>query len=734
MAREKSKAVGKVDSSMFALELRDVWRAVRRRPWILVLSVLVTSALVWGVSTRQKKVYQAVATVVLDPHLPKVLGEGFEVDDPEARGFAKDTFFNTQYKIMRSRAVLREAIARLHLDSDATFLEDYGIKASTQEERSRRVERALVRMLEIAPERKTDIVRLVVEDYDADRAARIANEVTQVYIDQSLERRLSTTRNASKWLDERVDEFSKKLDESEKALQEYKKNNMLVSVSVEDRKNMTTSNLQALNAKLIDVRSQLLELQAERAVLDGTAKGNGGDVSTVPRVRANEVVGGLKATLVELGRQRADLASRYGEKHPNMVAVDNQIQQVSALLAKEISLIVGTLDNEIQKLVETQVNIEAEMKTETKKAMELNDLAIEYARLSRDVGTNEETYQSLLKRQTETDLSGLLESNFVRWLETAEPKKSAIRPSVPINTLLGAILGLLIAMFLAIGEVVLDNTVHTQVDVEERLGQVFLGLLPAISKEELAATDEGGGTVKARDLFIHAAPQSSVAECARSLRTNLLFLDTADKEHQLRRILLTSPSPAEGKSMTAIILGTTMAQAGSKTLIIDTDLRKPRLHNTFGVSSEQGVTSVLLESCTLEAAIKTTEVVGLDVLPCGPRPPNPAELLHSEGFKKLLDDAAERYDRVLLDSPPINAVTDPIILSKLVDGTIVVVKSSKTTKDAARRAVRQLEDVNAKVLGVVLNDVDFKSGGYYDYRYNYYYNRSYGSDEEPAKA
>jgi capsular exopolysaccharide synthesis family protein len=223
-----------------------------------------------------------------------------------------------------------------------------------------------------------------------------------------------------------------------------------------------------------------------------------------------------------------------------------------------------------------------------------------------------------------------------------------------------------------------------------------------------------------------------VAECARSIRTNLMFIDSADKEHQLRRILLTSPSPAEGKSMTAIILGTTMAHAGSRTLVIDTDLRRPRLHKTFGVSSEEGVTSVLLGTCSLTDAIKKTEVVGLDVLPCGPMPPNPAELLHTEDFKKMLDEAQQYYDRILLDSPPVNAVTDPIIISKLVDGTIVVVKSAKTTKEAARRAVRRLEDVNAKILGLVLNDVDFKDGGYY-YNY-YYYKRGYGSDEKPAEA
>ncbi len=715
------------EGPLFALDPQDVLRAIRRRPWVLIVSILATAAIFWGVSVRQKKVYQAAAAVVLDPSLPKVLGEGFDVENNEARGGAQETFFNTQYKIMTSRAVLREVISRLKLQDDEKFREDYGIQNAQYPMKA--LERILPALVEVLPEQKTNIVRVVVEDYDADRAARIANALAQAYIDQSLERRLSNTRNASKWLDQRVDEFAKKLDESQEKLFEFKKSNMLVSVSVEDRKNMTTANLQALNGKLLLVREKLLEFEAERTVIESATVA----ITAVPRVRDNEVVNSLKAALLDLERKRADLSSRYGAKHPNMLAIQNQIDQVKGCLDNEIKTIVGTLDNEIMEQKDTISRIQVEMRSETQLAMELNNLALEYSKLSRDVGTNQETYQSLLKRQTETDLSGLLESNFVRWLETAEPRSSPIRPSVPLNTVLGAILGLLIALALAVGEVLLDNTVHSQNDVEERLGQVLLGLVPAIDPQQLQPASNERGVMRARDLHVHDDPRSSVAECARSIRTNLMFIDSADKQRKLNRILLTSPHPAEGKSMTAIILGTIMAQAGNRTLIIDTDLRRPRLHKTFGVSSEQGVTSVLLGTSTLKDAIKKTEVVGLDVLPCGPLPPNPAELLHSDDFEKMLQEAQLHYDRILLDSPPVNAVTDPIILSKLVDGTILVVKSAKTTKEAARRALRQLGDVGANMLGVVLNDVDFKDGSYY-YNYYYYYKRGYGSEDKTAEA
>jgi capsular exopolysaccharide synthesis family protein len=183
-----------------------------------------------------------------------------------------------------------------------------------------------------------------------------------------------------------------------------------------------------------------------------------------------------------------------------------------------------------------------------------------------------------------------------------------------------------------------------------------------------------------------------------------------------------------------VALGTTMALAGNRVLILDTDLRRPRLHKTFGVSNEEGLTTLLLGTSEISAAIKSTEVRGLDVLPCGPHPPNPSELLHSQKVEKLLEMLDERYDLILLDSPPVNAVTDAIILSKRVDGTIIVVKASKTSKDAARRAARQLIDVNAKILGVVLNDVDFEEHGYYRHYYYYRSGYAYGSENTEKSA
>lgn len=721
----------------FSVELPEILFALRRRWWLIAALVALCAVVFYIAASRQPKVYVASAKIVLEAQLPKVLDD--DLDMNSGANSAETVFYNTQYEIMRSRAVLRGAIAQLKLTEDAAFLEAYGLGGVALEQRAKLIEDILAARLEIVPEHQSRIVTVQVEDFDADRAARLANTVTQVYIDQSLESRLSETHSASKWLDERVGEFGKRLDESERTLHEFKRSNMLVSVSLEDRKNMTTQRLSALNEKLNEIRAKLIQLESERDTLRTVVKeGKPGPESlSVPRIARSSVVEALMASQVELEKEHAKLSSRYGDKHPNMAAVQLQIDRVVERLSQEVTRISASLDNEITELKTAESRLGTEINVEVQKALDINTLAVEYNRLNRDVGTNENTYGALLKRQTEADLSGLLKSNFVRWLETAEPVYRAVRPSVPLSTTLGALLGLVLAVGIIVLGVLIDNTVHTQEDVEDRLRLPFLGVLPSIAEGERAKPKQGEmvqtPVPTSRDLYIVKNPKSTVAECARSLRTNLLFLGA---RKPLRRLLVTSAGPSEGKSTTVIALGSTMALAGNRVLLVDTDFRRPRLHRTFGMKNEEGVTSVLLGEAKLEQVIRATDVVGLDILTCGPIPPNPSELLHTEGFLKLLDEMTARYDRVILDSPPVNVVTDATILSQITDGTILVIKASKTTRDAARRAARQLLDINANLLGVVLNDLDLSDEGYYRQQKYYYYYKGYEytDTEKEAKA
>lgn len=705
-----------------ALDPGELIQALRRRKWLILLTTVVLGVAVTAATMRQPKVYRAQAQILIEPVLPKVLGENVGIDDLQALSRHEQAFYNTQHKTITSRAVIADVAARVGLPEDPDFLEAYSLPRGAP---SREVENVLLKLLTVSPERNSRIVNLIVEDLDPNRAARIANALGQAYIDYSLERRLENNRTASKWLDERVVEFQRQLELREQELHEFKERNTLVSVSLEDRQNMTAASLGILNEKLLAVRASLIELRARKKTIDDMVASGDGATTAVQQLEKNEVVSALRASLEKLARDKAELSVRYGPKHPAMVAITEQMTKAEEAIDGEVRLVLDGLANEIVALETTERELERSMNIEKQKALELNSMGLEYAKLTRDLGTTKAMYESLLKRQTEASLSGLLKSNFVSWFEKAEPRHAPVRPSLPKNAGLGFAAGLLLGFAIVVVGVLLDNTVHSRADIEDLLHLPFLGVFPRIVGED-------GAVPEHRDLYVLQNPKSGAAECARSVRTNLVFMAT---DRPLRRLLLTSARPGEGKTTTVTALGITMAQAGNRVLILDTDLRKPRLHRAFGVSGEKGLTSVLVGE-PLDECIKSTELVNLHVLPCGPLAPNPAELLHSERFTRLLDELSERYDRLLLDSPPIGVVTDAAILSKVADGTVFVVQANSTPKEALRRSARQLFDVGATVLGVVLNDFELGSkgrGGYSDYYYYQYY-RGYGEGEEQAKA
>ena len=264
----------------------------------------------------------------------------------------------------------------------------------------------------------------------------------------------------------------------------------------------------------------------------------------------------------------------------------------------------------------------------------------------------------------------------------------------------------------------LDNTIKSHEDVTRVLQVPFLGIIPSI---KLETGDEPKEVTTVRDHYLVSHPKSTVAESCRTVRTNILLMSP---ENPARRMLVTSPNPQEGKSTVCINIGITMAQSGSKVILLDTDMRRPRLHKTFGISSGTGLTTAILGEVDVLDVIHHSEVPNLDVLPCGPIPPNPTELFHTERFRRIVEQLSEAYDRVIFDSPPVLVVADPLILSSMMDGVVLVVKSASTSRDLARRAVMQMRDVKANILGAVINDLDIhhREYGYYYYRqYGYYY-------------
>jgi len=732
-ATDKPGVSGLLPPGEARLDLRVHLRTIRKR-WLA--AVLIAGGLVGGVfawTYRQPKIYEATCSIVIESMAPQVLQGVKDVVELGTGSFwANREFYETQYRIIRSKDIAQRVADRLGLTHDV----DYPVPGAgrTAPAGKRDLSGALIGQTRVAPVKDSRIANIIVTDRNPQRAALIANAFAETYIEANLEYKLEGTSKATGWLGEQVVDLRKKLEASEMRLYDFKKEQNLLAVSLDDKQSMTSQNLQHFNQKLADLRAKRLELDANRKLIM-EAQGKIEEQESLPEIRQNMVIQQLRTTFIELSKLKADLESRYGDKHPKIDNIGNQLAAVTRDYQSEIGKVLKSADKAYQAVVENEKSLVKLMEREKQEAIEIAKVEATYKPLARDAENNAKVYGLIAQRQKETDLTGLMRTNNVRVLDRAIAVGRPIKPNMFVNLAVALALGLVLGIASTFVIEIFDNTLKTQEDVEQVIGVPVLGVVPIIG-DAAAGKRTDPVDLKQRDMGVFRDPKSSAAECCRSIRTNLLFMSP---DRPIRTMVVTSPGPQEGKTTTAINLGITMAQAGSRVLLVDTDMRRPRLHRSFGVPNEVGASSFIVGEAALDDAIKRTEVPNLDVLPCGPTPPNPAELLHTDRFAKLLDDCKARYDLVILDSPPTSAVTDPAIIGNKADGVVLVVRGGYTTRDAGSYARRQLADAKARLLGAVVNQVDLTGRGYGTYYYYYRsyarYGRYYGkTDEEGAKA
>jgi capsular exopolysaccharide synthesis family protein len=693
-------------------ELRHYLHVLRKR-WRLVTSVLVVSlAAAFVFTIRQPKIYEATCSLVIESTAPQVLENVKEVIEMAA---STHEFYVTQYRIIRSEEIAQRVIDRLGLESDPT----YGGSADTAKKPDRQilVERVL-KAVKVVGVRESRIANIVVRDVDPGRATRIANAFADTYIERNLDFKLEGARSAGTWLGEQTVGLRKQLEDSEMELYKFRKERNLLDVNLDDKQGMTRQNLQSLNAKITDVKAKRIELESIRKLILA-AKNSISDRESLPEIRDNPVVQKLRENYLDLLKIKADLESHYGEKHPKIETIEHQLTAVQRDYAKELDNVLKAFDKRYEALVDTENSLLKWMAHEKQQALELAKLETEYRPLARDAENNNKVYGLINQRHKEINLTGMLRANNVRVLDRATPPRVAASPILSLNLSVGLAVGLLFGLALAFAIESMDNTIKTPEAAEALIGAPLLGVVPMLSHAKRHLIVDA----PERDLAVFKDPTSLAAEACRSIRTNMLFI-SAQKEFSLFSV--TSPGPQDGKTTVAINLAVTMAQAGGRVLLIDTDMRKPRIHKSFGLKSDKGISSVMAGDVQLKDAICKSEVPNLDVLPCGPMPPNPAELLHTERFRQILAQCRSSYDRVVLDSPPIAPVTDPAIIGSVTDGVVLVLRAGHTTREAAQFARRQLADAGARILGLVINRTDRKGGGY-GYGYGYYapYGRYY---------
>jgi capsular exopolysaccharide synthesis family protein len=692
--------------------------------WVLALAGLIFTITATAFYTfSQPKVFRSSATLQIEPSPPRPLGNDVQsiVDVGAGSFWSNQEYYLTQYKIIQSRSVAEETVRRLGLDKDTSFVLARPTQAANQGPSSFElaVDTVIANTL-VEPIKDSRLVRVKYDDTDPERARRILTALADVYLERNINLAQEFTTSGAEWLGTQLAKLKQELDDSERALHDYKSGKQILSVSLDDQSNMLREEIRQLNTSLTSVKTRREAVAARVAEL---SRLDASDPVNLPSqtLLDSPVLQTLRARYVEAkGEHEALLAEGKGANHPQVVALQAKIETARQALLSEVKNVrqaatteLAATERELGGLARLYANAE-------KRALDLNLLEIDYRKLERTKTNTEKLYSLVLERTKETDLTRMMRFNNIQVVEAATLARAPVRPRVLLNLAVGLLGGLALGFMLALGRNNLDRSIKTPEDVEQLLQLPYLGLLPRIGERSRWLSRPAKVTDRdvqpTAELIVQNDPQSAVAEAARAIRTNISF---ASPDRPLRSILVTSGGPEEGKTTVASCLAIAMAQAGQKVLLLDCDLRRPRLHRVFNRPTTLGVTTCILDPDALRHAKLDSQVPGLDVLPAGPIPPNPAELLHSASFKRLLDTLLERYDRVIIDSPPVAPVTDSTILSATVDATVLVVRAFATDREAARGVVRTLRDVTApRLLGVVLNYADVGRGRY---GYRYYY-------------
>ncbi len=706
------------------IDLLAYWRILvkRRRLVAGVLAGVVALALLITLMTQP--MYRASALMQVEKEGPPIVAtQGampfYDGWDPE--------FLNTQYELLRSRALAERVANELNLPQETLAgLSDPGWigrviallrpeqKAKAEDASRPRGSEELLRQatgviqggLSVDPVKESRLVRLSFDSPDPAFSARVVNAVAEGFIASSLERRLGTTSYAKTFLEDQLAQTKAKLEESERKLVEFAQKEGLVNTG-EEGTSLSTQNLTELNAMLAAAQSERIRAQARwRQAASGALPSE------------------MRASVSGLEQQRATLQGQYQQKlqtfkpdYPEMVQLKAQLDAVNREIGAETGRIRASLKADYDAAAANEGMLKGQIANLRGEALDTDSRSIQYNILKREADTNKQMYDSLLQRFKEVGAAGDVRTNNISIIDRAQGGYR-FKPNLMKNLAMGLLAGLLLGVLLAFVLEFLDDTLKTPEDVEQKLKLAVLGVIPKLGPKDNLAE-------------VAADTRSSFSEAYRSVRTALQF----STDHGVPRVLLvTSPAPSEGKSTTALALARNFAQLGKRVLLIEADLRNPSLHRTLGIKGEAGLSNLLSGASRLSEVTLDTDDERLKVILSGPLPPNPAELLSGSKLVSMLTVAGERYDQVIIDGPPVLGLADSPILANVVEGTLLVVTSGKTRIATAQQALKRLLVARARIVGALLTKYDAKAAGYgYGYHYNYEGYYAYGAKPRLTK-
>ncbi len=693
------------------IHLRDYLRVLlKRRHTVYTFFTIVFVVVLIG-TLSATPIYKASTKVLIErvePYNLTMMYPYYTPYDPE--------FYETQYQLIKSTSVAQKVVRMLSLENTyESYFKGDKIKSSDERTKGDILADVVSSGIVVSPVKNSKIVDVSFMSANPVFAALVANTVAQAYIEEILEMRMTTSRYSLEWMSKKAEEEKAKLERSEKALQEYMRAQNIVTL--QDKVALTPEKLSELNTQLVRAETKRKELEAlYNTVAKHSENLRGAEI--VPAIAAEPTIQSLRNQILKAEENREELSKKFGKKHPAMIKAEEELRILQQKKDQEIKRVIGTIKTEYELAKSNEGSLRRMLSSTKAEALDLNEKFIQYGVLSREVETNRQLYDALIKKMKEQSVTEEIRTVNVWVVEKAEKPVSPVKPRRTLNILLGIIVGLFGGIGLAFFIEYLDNTIKSPEDVETRLRVPVLGVVPLLESKEENIEE-----------MILREPQSLYAESYKTVRTAVL-LSSATKPPQ--NIQITSMGPDEGKTVTSVNLAITIARSGYSVLLIDGDLRKPRIHTIFRLNNLSGLSTYLAGATPDIETVFKRPLSSLTVVPSGPIPPNPSELLGSGRMHELIQILNDRFDVVIWDSPPLMTVTDSLILSRVLDGTIIVTRAGKTTYELVDRGLKLLRgrretDLESRVLGVVINGLDIKkSGSYYYQYYNYYPSQEQG--------
>ena len=712
------------------VELVEYWRGIMRRKWSVIGLALAITLLAGVIVHSIKPVYRATATILIETGKSKVVS----VEEIYTGVGANREFFQTQAEIMRSRDLVTKVVAKLKLATHPEFdprqiepslwskwTAPLGLEPPKGEISDEAAEKSAIGQfmgrLSAEPMKGSSLLRVSFEAHDRELAARAANAVADSFIENDLEARYQMTQKATDWLNSRVAGLRQKLSESEKALQEYRERERII-----DSKGLAQSGsgmvLQDLFQKLGEARQRRSESEVafnQVRALRGTA---GANFESIPTVLRSTLFLDAKKTESDAEKRLSELAQRYGKEHPRIVQAESELKSSRENTRRQIETIIAGLSKEFEVARANEAAVERTLGEARGQVQGINRKEYQLGILEREVTSNRQLYDMFIGRFKETSVTNDLQSAIGRVVDRAQPPGGPVRPNTTQVIRTAFVLALLFAMAVALLLDRLDNTVKTSIDVENRLGISVLSSIPIVA----------GGKDVAKRAYLKD-PNSVFSESIRTARTGVL-LSSIDETHKV--LVVTSSVPGEGKTTFAMSLAFAHAQT-KKVLLIDADMRRPSVAKTLGFEKGTAGLSEYISGAAQASQVimSINEDTEAKLLPAGHIPPNPLELLLSPKFEQAINRLKELFDVIVIDSPPVQLVSDALIIAQHATGVIYVIKADDTPYPLARQGLTKLRRSGAPLLGVVLNQLDFKRADRYYGEYsgyaNYGYKSHYGS-------